>query len=121
MLAQSCQSCQSQPLQPLHHGHQSAHFRSVFAPERVTVHQSSLVNTISSPQNSAAHILAPVAPVHHVAPLGIVKFSTASHVVHELVTQASLPAAHVVVLPIVIVAASHWSHWSHFKSLTAII
>ena len=46
----------------------------------------------------------PCSPLSH---LGIVKSNTASLVVPELVTLALVPAAHVVVVQTVIVAASH--------------
>jgi hypothetical protein len=45
-----------------------------------------------------------------------VKSNTASLVVPELVTLALVPAAHVVVVQTVIVAASHWSPLSHLIS-----
>ena len=82
---------------------------------------------MSSPLNSALTILAqsvpscPSSPSCPLAHCGIVKFKTAAQLVPELVTLALLPAAHVVVLQTVIVAASHWSPLSHFKSSIAII
>lgn len=98
-----------------------SHFKSFLAQHNVTVQPLSLVNTISSQQNSASHILAPVAHVQPVAPCGIVKLNIAAQVVPELVIQASLQAAPVHTVPRVIVAASPVSHLSHFRSSIAII
>lgn len=56
---------------------------------------------------------APFAPVSHLSPFGIVKFSTAAELVPLLVTLALLPAAPVVVVPTVIVAAAHGVHGFH--------
>lgn len=50
------------------------------------------------------------APVSHLSPLGIVKFSIAAELVPELVTLALVPAAPVVVVPTVTVAAAHGVH-----------
>ena len=49
------------------------------------------------------------------AHFGIVKFNTAAELVPELVTLALVPAAHVVVVPTVIVAAAQVLHVSHLS------
>lgn len=98
-----------------------SHFSSSLALLRVTVQPLSFVNTMSSPEKAAAQILAPVAPVHHVDPLGIVKLSTAACSSPELVTHTSLHGAPVQTVPTHRVAASPVSHLSHFRSSTAII
>ena len=95
-----------------------SHFRLILASSKITVLLSSLVKTISSPLNAALTILAQVSHVSpcshcsHLAHSGITKSNTAAHVVPEFVTLAELHGSHVVVLPTVIVAASHLSHFS---------
>lgn len=60
----------------------------------------------------------PVAQVSHLAHLGIVKFRTAAEDVQLLVTQAQVPASHVVVEPTVTVAAVPVSHVSPLSPLS---
>lgn len=63
-----------------------------------------------------AHV-APVAPVSHLAPLGIVKSNTAAELVQLLTTLASVQGSHVVVVPTLIVAAVPVSPLSHLSPL----
>ena len=53
--------------------------------------------------------VSPLSPLSPLLPRGIVKSNTAAPVVPELVTLALVPAAPVVVVPTLIVAASPWS------------
>jgi hypothetical protein len=60
--------------------------------------------------------------VSHFSHCGIVKSNIAALLVHELVTLASVPGSHVVVVQTDIVAAAHGlplSHLSHFRSTLA--
>jgi hypothetical protein len=90
-------------------------FKSTLALVRVTTFQSSSVKSISSPLNAALTIAGQVCPVSHLSPLGIVKFRTAALLVPELVTEAEVPAAHVVVDQTLTVAAVPVSPFSHLR------
>lgn len=90
-------------------------FKSTLALVRVTTFQSSSVKSISSPLKAALTIAGQVCPVSHLSPLGIVKLNTAAPLVPTLVTEAEVPAAHVVVDPTAIVAAVPVSPFSHLR------
>lgn len=92
-----------------------SHLRQSLASVRVTTLPSSSVKSISSPLNSALTIAGQVCHVSHLSPLGIVKHNTAALVVQQLVTQAEVQAAQVVVPQTLTVAAVHVSHFSHFR------
>ena len=98
----------------IHVSHLS-HFKQTFAQLKVTTFPSSSVKSISSPFRSALTIAGQVCHVSHLSPLGIVKHNTAALVVQQLVTQAEVQAAQVVVPQTLTVAAVHVSHFSHFK------
>jgi hypothetical protein len=98
-----------QPVSPL------SHFKQTFAQLKVTTFPSSSVKSISSPFRSALTIAGQVCHVSHLSPLGIVKHNTAALVVQQLVTQADVQAAQVVVPQTLTVAAVHVSHFSHFR------
>ncbi|MBO7443993.1 MAG: hypothetical protein J6W16_05440, partial [Methanobrevibacter sp.] len=99
-------------VQPVSH---LSHFKQTFAQLKVTTFPSSSVKSMSSPFQSALTIAGQVCHVSHLSPLGIVKHNTAALVVQQLVTQADVQAAQVVVPQTLTVAAVHVSHFSPFK------